>query len=90
MSVAFTSNNTLAATVTATPIVFTSVNYNTPQTVTVAPVEDQAATGTRSVQVSPLATSTDAFYNNIATPKVAVTVNDNDRVRAPGHVGPHT
>ncbi len=61
-----------------TPLVFNALNWNVPQTVTVAVPDDFIAQGTRSVTVSHAVSSTDAGYALQAVDPVAVTVNDND------------
>ena len=67
--------------VTLTPdpptLAFTSMNWDTPQTVTVIAVND-ADTTDDTVTLTHSAASTDSNYNGITIAGVTVTVNDND------------
>ncbi|HEY1081188.1 MAG TPA: DUF1800 family protein, partial [Prosthecobacter sp.] len=58
--------------------VFTPDNWNTPQTVTVAAVDDNAVEGTHTTRVHHTVTSTDAAYSGIGVPAVNVTISDNE------------
>ncbi len=79
--VTVTSGNTAAVTATATPalpLTFTSINWNTPQTVTLTAVED-ANMVSETVNVTHTTSSQDTDYNtDLAIDPVVVTVRDND------------
>jgi len=70
------SNNTSAATVSSA-LTFTTVNWATPQTVTVTGVNDDNTTN-ESVFISHTTTSTDTDYNAISVSSVAATLVDDD------------
>jgi uncharacterized protein (TIGR03382 family) len=74
-----TSSDTSEGTVSVTSLTFTPANWNTPQTVTVTPVDDAVADGniTYSVVLG-TTSSTDPAFNGIDVPDVQVTNNDND------------
>jgi hypothetical protein len=73
----FTSSDPTEGTVTST-IVFTPTNWNVPQTITVAGVDDAIDDGDIPYTITATATSTDPNYNNIAVPSVSVTNTDNE------------
>lgn len=60
----------------SSPLVFTSANYNVPQTVTVSATNDGITQGTRSVTITQSASSADPAYNGIAVNPVSVTIVD--------------
>ena len=64
-------------TLSTTTLTFTTLNWETAQTVTVTAAND-ADTTNDTVTLTHSATSTDADYNAIAIAGVTVTVNDND------------
>ncbi|MBK8171024.1 MAG: hypothetical protein IPK60_11865 [Sandaracinaceae bacterium] len=67
------------ATVNPTSVLFTSANWNIPQTVTVTPVDDAIADGTVMTFVQTLpATGMGLTYPGYDGPDVTLTVNDND------------
>ena len=79
VTIAVTSGDTGAATVSPATLTFTPTTWNTAQTVTVTGVDDAVAQSSdRSVTISHSATSTDAAYNGITIADVTVTVVDND------------
>ncbi|MFH0773778.1 MAG: peptidoglycan-binding protein [bacterium] len=55
------------ATVSTPILAFTQDNWNIPQTVTVVPIHDFIANGTRSVVISHKPSSTDIHYKNLAS-----------------------
>jgi len=59
-------------------LTFTAANWSTPQTVTVAAVDDARIEGTHQTTISHRATSTDSRYNNLHLPTVNVTIQDNE------------
>ena len=79
--------------VTLTPdpptLAFTSMNWDTPQTVTVIAVND-ADTTDDTVTLTHSAASTDTNYDGITIAVVTVTVNDNDTTRPPPPPPPRT
>ena len=81
VTIAVTSDDPGAATVSPATLSFTPSNWNSAQTVTVTGVDDDVdQTGNRSVIISHSATSTDAKYNGntISIPSVTATVVDDD------------
>ena len=61
------------------PIVFTTANWNVPQTVTITGVNDNQIDGNIAYTiVTAAATSSDPNYNNLAVADVSVTNQDND------------
>lgn len=64
--------------VSPTTLTFTTGNWDTPQTVTVSAVDDQAAEGAHSDTLIHTAVSADSGYNGIAIGNVSVTITDND------------
>ncbi|SKA77036.1 CHRD domain-containing protein [Prosthecobacter debontii] len=67
--------NSFATTQTLT---FTSTNYNTPQTIYVAAVDDNIREGTHVTSIQHMATSADASYNNAALPAQSISITDNE------------
>ncbi len=75
VTIAVSSNN---AAVTATsPLTFTTINWNVPQTVSVTAAED-ANTTSESVQLTHALSSSDTGYAAVTPPAVTVRVTDND------------
>ncbi len=60
------------------PLVFTSANWNTPQTVTLTAVDDSFAEGAHTGSITFAVTSADTVYNGTAIPPVSVNITDND------------
>ncbi|NBU46508.1 MAG: hypothetical protein EBS34_03515, partial [Flavobacteriales bacterium] len=58
--------------------IFTSSNWNTPQTVTVSAVDDNLFEGNHTGSIAYSVSSTDLSYNNISVASVAVSITDND------------
>jgi CSLREA domain-containing protein len=65
-------------TVATSPVVFTTMNWNTPQTVTVTAVDDAAVEGPHTGTISHTVTSSDAVYNNFTVANVTANITDND------------
>jgi hypothetical protein len=59
---------------------FTTVNWNSPQTVMVTAVDDAVVEGAHTSTISHSATSTDSNYNGITIANVTVNITDNDPV----------
>ncbi len=79
VTVVVTSSAPAAATVRPAILTFTTINWNTAQTVTVTGVDDGVdQKSDRSATISHSATSTDPNYNNIAIPNITATVVDDD------------
>ncbi|MBA3538625.1 MAG: calcium-binding protein, partial [Deltaproteobacteria bacterium] len=79
VTVGLSSSDTAEGTVGPTSIVFTSLNWNAPQTVTVTGVDDAAVDGNQPYTiVTAAAVSTDAGYSGVNAVDVAVTNTDND------------
>ena len=83
VAVAITSSDTGKATVLPETPTFTTVNWQTAQTVTVTGVED-ADTTNDAVTLTHSATSTDTDYQGIMIAGVTVTVEDNDTAQVTG------
>ncbi|MCU0543979.1 MAG: DUF4347 domain-containing protein [Oscillatoriaceae cyanobacterium Prado104] len=64
-------------------ITIDSTNWNIAQTITVIATDDNFAGGNGSSNIFHTVTSTDANYNGIAIPRVAVEINDNEIPPAP-------
>jgi uncharacterized repeat protein (TIGR02543 family) len=64
--------------VSTTNLVFTGANWSTPQTVTVAAIDDAVSEGAHSARVTHAAASADAAYDAITVADVEVSVTDND------------
>ncbi|MDP3859664.1 MAG: Calx-beta domain-containing protein [Stagnimonas sp.] len=62
----------------ATALTFTSANWNLPQTVTVAAVDDQVAESDHSASVSHSTSATDMNFQGLTVASVPVTITDND------------
>lgn len=60
------------------PIVFTSANWDTPQTITVNAYDDTIEEGTHSGSINSTATSLDPNYEGATVPDVTVSITDND------------
>ena len=83
VAVAITSSDTGKATVLPETLTFTTVNWQTAQTVTVTAGND-ADTTDDTVTLTHSATSTDTDYQGIMIAGVTVTVNDNDTAQVMG------
>ncbi|WP_411821953.1 DUF1554 domain-containing protein [Leptospira sp. 'Mane'] len=75
VTIPVTNPNPTRATVSTTLLTFTTGNYNTPQTVTVTPVNNLIADGNSSFTLD-LGVATG--YGNEDAPNVAITIVDND------------
>ena len=64
--------------VSPTSLTFTSVNWATPQTVTITATSDSLVEGTETSSITHTATSVDGNYNSIAIFSITVTITDND------------
>lgn len=65
-------------TVIAPPLVFTPLNWNVPQTVTVAAVDDALVEGGHIGTVAHTIGSTDAAYNGLSSQPLIASITDND------------
>lgn len=70
-----TSNSSFTSSLALT---FTNANWNTPQTVHVAAVDDQLREGVHSTVISHTAASADPAYNAPTLPDLTVAINDNE------------
>jgi uncharacterized protein (DUF1800 family) len=59
-------------------LTFTPSNWNLPQTVTLAAVNDTAVEGTHSAVITHTAASADPLYQGVGVPSVTATITDND------------
>jgi hypothetical protein len=76
VSIALAPNAQVTA--ATSPVVFTSVNWNTPQTVTVGAVDDAVVEGPHTGTIGHTVTSADAVYDGFTVPSVTVNITDND------------
>lgn len=60
------------------PLTFTTLNWNVPQTVTVSAIDNLVAEGNRLSTITHSSASTDLTYNGIAIQNVTANVTDND------------
>ncbi len=66
------------STLSTSSIVFTTSNWNVPQTITVTAVDDAIAEGSHASTISHVATSIDGNYDGVAISSVTSTITDND------------
>jgi hypothetical protein len=78
VSISITSSDTGEGTVSPATLLFTPTNFDTPQTVTVRGVDDNAVDGDRAFSIAVVAQSADADYDSLRTTVQAVN-RDNDR-----------
>lgn len=79
VTIALSSSDTSEGTVSPSSLTFTSVNWNSPQTVTVSGVDDALQDGNQSYYIDVQgAVSSDANYNGINPPNVNLTNLDDD------------
>ncbi|MFN7982695.1 MAG: hypothetical protein U0Q11_12620 [Vicinamibacterales bacterium] len=79
VAIGLSSSNTAEGTVSPSSVTFTSVNWNTPQTVTVTGVDDFLVDGAVAYTiVTAAATSSDLNYSGLNASDVTVTNGDND------------
>jgi uncharacterized protein len=71
-------NSGTQTTTSPTSVIFTTTNWNTPQTVTVTAVDDNAVEGLHTQTITQTASSTDTNYNGISIPSVTARITDND------------
>lgn len=64
--------------VSPSSLVFTTANWNTPQTVTVSAVNDNTVEGAHSGSITHTVTSADSNYNGLSVAGLSVDVTDND------------
>ncbi len=73
-----TSGTLATATVSPSALTFTSANWNTVQTITVAGEDNNADAANQEVTITHAATSTDARYNRLTPDSVTATVIDDE------------
>ncbi|HSF16394.1 MAG TPA: Calx-beta domain-containing protein [Vicinamibacteria bacterium] len=79
VTVGLSSSDTTEGSVSPASLIFSTANWNVPQTVTVTGVNDAIADGNQSYTiVTAPATSTDLAYNGLTPSDVSVTNTDND------------
>lgn len=59
-------------------LTFTNANWNIPQTVTLAAIDDAAVEGTHSALITHTVSSSDPLYQGVGVPNVPATITDND------------
>jgi large repetitive protein len=79
VTIPLTSSKTTEGTVSPSSVVFTTDNWNAPQTVTVSGADDMIADGNQAYSiVTGLAVSTDSGYSGMNAADVALTNTDNE------------
>lgn len=79
VTIALSSSNALEGTVSPASVVFSTLNWNAPRTVTVTGVDDALVDGTQAYSIITSPTSSaDLSYNNLAVDDVAVSNTDNE------------
>jgi hypothetical protein len=82
VTIPISSTNTGEGTIAVSSLVFTTLNWNTPQTVTITPINDNIADGNVVYTIDlGLATSADLRFNNKDPANVTVTNNDSGEKR---------
>ena len=66
------------ATISPSSLVFTTGNWNTPQTVTVTALDDAVENGNHTTTISHSASSGDTNYNGISIGSITVNITDNE------------
>jgi hypothetical protein len=74
------SNDLTEGTVTPPALIFTPDNWDVPQALTIAPVDDPLSDGNVAYTVSTVLSSTDPIYSAINPADISVTNNDNEAV----------
>jgi len=79
VTINLSSNDATEGAVSPSSLTFTTVNWNTAQTVTVTGVDDAVADGAQNFTVvTAAATSTDVYYSGFNATDISVTNGDND------------
>ena len=77
--------------VAATSLTFTPTDWNVPQTVSIAAVEDSLVNGDVKAEVAfSVAAGSDSAYDNTFSKTIEVEVTDNDVLQKPGFTNSHT
>ena len=76
--VSLTVNESPAPPSVTTVLTFPAANYNAPQTVSVAAVNDASKEGVHSATVTFSLSSSDPVYNGLSVPSKTVSIVDND------------
>lgn len=76
--VSISINSGTQTTTSPTSVIFTTTNWNTPQTVTVTAVDDNIAEGLHTQTITQTVSSSDTNYNGISIPSVTASITDND------------
>ena len=76
VTVSVTSNDASEVSLSSGSVVFTSVDWNTPKTITVMGETDTLVDGTQVAQITLVGSSTDSNYHSSATGSVDVSVTD--------------
>ena len=75
------------ATRSPSSLTFTSVNYATPQSITITAADDSTVEGSHSATITHVVTSDDTDYNGLAISNITVTITDNDSAGGGGGGG---
>lgn len=74
--------------VDSSSVIFTTLNWNVPQTITVTAANDAVVEGNHTGTITHTASSADPLYNGIAIASVVANVTDNDRAGSSGYSPP--
>jgi hypothetical protein len=74
--------------VDSSSVVFTSLNWNVPQTVTVTATNDAVVEGNHTGTITHTASSADSVYNGMVIASVVANITDNDRAGSSGYTPP--
>jgi|CXWL01.1.fsa_nt_gi CSLREA domain-containing protein len=77
-NVSIALNGGTQVTPSPTPLLFTSGNWNLPQTVTVTAVDDPVIEGNHPGSIASVVTSSDSNYNGFIVAPLSVAITDND------------
>lgn len=77
VTINLTNGNTAEGTLSTASVVFTTGNWNVPQTVTLTPVNDGVADGPKTYQITFASVSADGSYSGIVVSPISVTNADN-------------
>lgn len=78
VTIGLTSSNTIEGTVSPAGLTFTSLNWNTAQTVTVTGQDDEVQDGSQAYFIITTIVSSDINYNDMNVPDVSVSNTDDD------------
>ncbi|MFA6590846.1 MAG: hypothetical protein WCT21_01270, partial [Patescibacteria group bacterium] len=69
-------------------VIFTSLNWNTPRTITVTAENDRVVEGAHTGTITHVASSADPLYSGLAVASVVANITDNDSAGSSGYSSP--